>query len=95
MGITEACIQRAFGSWYSSHLFLHPGSRRLQPGSLVHMAAPSILQVQQGPQLLCFKLVVLGKRKTMQQSANGSEEEATTIYAPSKDSDLPLARSWL
>lgn len=80
--------------WRSSltaHLFLHLGSGRLQPGSLVHMAISSILQVQQGPQLLRFKLVVLGKRKKVQSSARGSQEEATLMYAPSMDSKLPGA----
>lgn len=42
-----------------AYLLFHFGSWGLQPGLLARVAIPAVLQVQDGPQLLSFQLVVL------------------------------------
>lgn len=54
-----------------AHLFPHFGGRGLEPGPLAHVAASSILQVKEGPEFLCFQLIVL--RET--DMAEGRQEQ--------------------
>ena len=65
---SEDCVSCSLEEWSpggwacGAHLFSHFGGRGLEPGPLAHVAVPSILQVKEGPEFLCFQLVVLGER---------------------------------